>query len=125
MGFGYSARKKKSQQQSEDLEAEVIIHAWKEPAFKQKLLSNPRETLLGLGVEIPENVRCEIVEEKGETWTFVLPSCPKDISKLKEDELRELAISETHHLHRMDAESEEGLWELFSHRYWPSHHEEE
>ncbi|MEH1830141.1 MAG: NHLP leader peptide family RiPP precursor [Nostoc sp.] len=54
--------------------APVIARAFKDAAFKQTLLSNPKAALAQeLGVELPENLVVEVVEETVNTLIVLLP----------------------------------------------------
>ncbi|MBJ7449795.1 MAG: NHLP leader peptide family RiPP precursor [Parachlamydiales bacterium] len=109
----------------EDIEAELIAQAWKEPEFRKELLENPRQALSSRGYHVPDDVVCKVLEEPEHTWMIVIPTCPTNILEFDDDAIFNLASKEAHHLHHSkDYIKEEGLWELYSHRYWPSHHEE-
>jgi hypothetical protein len=103
---------------------EVILHAWKDPAFKEKLLSDPKEALRKLGLEVPSDISCRVIEEAPRTWTLVIPSRPDNLKELGEEELKRLAVARAHPLHPLASHMEESLWQLFSHRFWPSPHDD-
>ncbi len=67
----------------------VIARAWKDPAFKKKLLQSPREALSEMGIKIPENVKINVIEDKSGTYTFVLPAMPTDTTS--DAELQKIA----------------------------------
>jgi len=53
----------------------MITRVWKDEAFKQELLSNPKITLTNeLGISIPESFDIQVILEKPNTLYLVLPS---------------------------------------------------
>ncbi len=74
---------------------EVIAKAWKDPAFKKKLLSNPKEALESCGIKIPANINVKVVEDSANTYTFVLPAAPKNVATLSEADLAKLTGGDT------------------------------
>lgn len=75
----------------QEMEAQIIAKAWQDEAYKQKLLSNPRATVvqeLGL-TEAPDNLDIKVVEENANTLYIVLPMKPvaPTGSELSEEEL--------------------------------------
>ena len=76
----------------QEIEAELNARAWKDPAFKNKLLRDPKAALKEIGVEsISPSVTVRLVEEKEQEWTIVLRPAPKHSDQLSEAELRSLA----------------------------------
>ncbi len=75
----------------EEARAAIIAHAWKNPEFKAKLLKNPRAAFKEMGVDLPQEIDLRIVEEKGNTFTFVLPRAVVNAREFTEEELRKLA----------------------------------
>lgn len=59
-----------------ELPVTVIARAWKDPAFKEKLLSDPKGTLTELGYSFPKEAKIKIVEDDEETMTLILPPKP-------------------------------------------------
>jgi hypothetical protein len=55
----------------------IIAKAWADEAFKQKLLSNPLETLREQGVSIPPGIDVRVVESTADVYYFVLPPKPE------------------------------------------------
>ncbi len=70
---------------------EIIAKAWKDPTFKKKLLSNPKETLESCGIKIPANINVKVIEDSANTYTFVLPAAPKNAHTLTEADLAKVA----------------------------------
>lgn len=58
--------------------AEATRKAWSDPAFRAKLLANPRATLLAEGVQVPADVTIKVFENTGDLIHLVLPARPSD-----------------------------------------------
>jgi hypothetical protein len=56
--------------------AKVIARAWREPAFKAKLIADPQATLKEAGVAVPAGVTVEVVENTDTQFHLVLPARP-------------------------------------------------
>jgi len=90
------------EQTASDLTAQVIARAWKDEAFKQELLSNPKGVLarevaqLAPGATLPEQVAIHVLEETPTTRYLVLPPKPSaiaDAAQLSDQELAQVAAS--------------------------------
>lgn len=58
----------------EQLEARLVRRAWSDPEFKALLLADPRRAVAAeLGVEMPESVEIEVVEERPGRMVIVIP----------------------------------------------------
>ncbi|MBO3458669.1 NHLP leader peptide family RiPP precursor [Aetokthonos hydrillicola Thurmond2011] len=79
-----------------DFEATIIAKAWKDEAYKQELLSNPKAVIeREFGVELPEELQVNIKVEDPNNLYFVLPTKP-DFSKVElTDEQLEAAAGGT------------------------------
>lgn len=56
---------------------EIISRAWAEPAFKEKLLSDPKRTIEAeLGVTLPEEIEIHIHEQTPTVLHLILPMKP-------------------------------------------------
>jgi hypothetical protein len=55
---------------------QVISKAWKDPQFKEKLLSDPRAALEEAGIKPPAGVEIKVVENTAHTAHLVLPPPP-------------------------------------------------
>jgi len=72
-----------------ETEAKINAHAWKDPAFKKKLLSNPKTALQEMGMtQIPNDLKVDVVKEEKNHWCIVLHEPPKNRHDLSEDELK-------------------------------------
>jgi len=59
---------------------QLIAKCWADEAFKQRLLADPAGTLKAEGIEVPEGVRVQVVENTAHVITLVIPEQPKDLS---------------------------------------------
>ena len=60
-----------------DLETQLIARAFKDSAFKQDLLANPKVVVQKeLGAQLPEGIEIHLLEETESTLYMVLPSNP-------------------------------------------------
>ncbi len=64
------------QSQQSSFEQTIIARAWKDEAFKTRLLTNPREVLREYGEQVPDHLEIKVLEEGGNTRYFVLPQDP-------------------------------------------------
>jgi hypothetical protein len=83
----------KPSKNNKDLEAKIIAKAWKDPAFKKKLLTNPKATLNEMGYTVSEKTTVEVREDSPTRLTFVIPPSPVDLQKLSENELEKVAAA--------------------------------
>lgn len=79
--------------QYKEFEAKAIVKAWKDPAFKKKLMHNPREAFKEIGCDLPQNLQVQVIEGKENTWTVVLPPAPSNIHRLSDAELQKTAAA--------------------------------
>jgi hypothetical protein len=76
-----------------EIEAKATAKAWKDPAFKKKLLSNPKAALEEMGCTFQPNTNVRIYEDNANTYTFVLRASPVNAQSLPESELEKLAAA--------------------------------
>ena len=67
----------------------VIAKAWREPAFKAKLIADPRAILVEAGLAIPAGVTVKVLEDTTTHLHFVLP--PKPTGQLSDEALDKVA----------------------------------
>lgn len=67
----------------------VVARAWKEPAFKAKLLADPRAALAAAGAPVPPGVAVKVVENTDKLMHLVLPAPAKDA--ISEEDLESVA----------------------------------
>jgi len=66
----------------------VIAKAWSDAEFKARLLANPAETLQAEGIEIPDGMKINAVENTNEQFYFVIP---KKVHELSDEDLDKVA----------------------------------
>ncbi len=71
--------------------AKVITKAWKDPAYKRKLLDNPDSTLKSEGFDIPKGMHVEFHENNDKVVHFTLPKRPE--GELSDEQLRKIAAA--------------------------------
>jgi Nitrile hydratase, alpha chain len=60
-----------------DVELQLIEKAWKDDAFRQALLTDPRGALeRELGAKLPAGVQVKVLAESADTFYLVLPANP-------------------------------------------------
>jgi hypothetical protein len=77
----------------QEVEARIIDQAWKDQAYKQELLSNPKAIIeREFGTQFPADVNVQVLEENPTTIYLVVPLDP-DISsmELSEEQLEAIA----------------------------------
>ncbi len=55
---------------------EVLAKFWNDASFKEKLLINPKESLVEIGIEVPDNITIHVHENTNDQFHFVIPSKP-------------------------------------------------
>ncbi|MFI5333875.1 MAG: NHLP leader peptide family RiPP precursor [Chlamydiales bacterium] len=81
----------KSPEEYKKLRAKIIVRAWKDPKFKEKLIKNPRAAMQEMGLEVQEKITVQVVEDNKNTVTFVLPQSVDASQELPDSELERLA----------------------------------
>ena len=75
----------------QEFEANLAAKAWKDKAFKQELLTNPKATIAKeFGTPIPDNIEVKVLEENPNTLYILLPVEPVDLES--EGELSDEAL---------------------------------
>jgi len=67
----------------------IIARAWRDPAFKAKLLADPHGALKDAGVAVPAGVTVKVVENSDRLFHLVLP--PKPTDELSDEALDKVA----------------------------------
>jgi hypothetical protein len=82
----------------DEFEARIVKKAWEDPAYRQRLIANPRgvvsEELAKIkeGVSVPANVKVTVLEEKVDQIYLVIPVNPREVTgKLGDKELQGVA----------------------------------
>lgn len=74
-----------------EIEARINLRAWKDPAFKEKLLKNPRPALAEMGLEVPSEIKILVHEEGANMWHLTIHKAPPNAKNLSEEELKKLS----------------------------------
>jgi hypothetical protein len=67
----------------------MVAKAWSDPAFKNRLLTDPKAALTAAGVSIPAGVTVKVVENTDKLVHLVLPTRPN--SELTDEALDRVA----------------------------------
>jgi hypothetical protein len=67
----------------------IVARAWRDPAFKAKLIANPEAVLKEAGMTVPGGVTVKVVENTETHRHFVLP--PKPTGQLSDEALDDAA----------------------------------
>jgi len=80
-----------------ELEKKIVMKALKDPVFKQKLQSNPKEALKefckgekGIDLALLDKITVKVLQEKQGEWTLALPNFSQENRNLSEQELNRL-----------------------------------
>jgi len=57
-----------------DVEAQVIAQAAQDPAFRERVLAEPKAVFAEMGLRIPPEVQIQAVQETAEQYYLVLPA---------------------------------------------------
>lgn len=63
----------------------VVSKAWTDAAFKAKLKSDPAAALKELGMDLPDGININVVEDEPNSITLVLPAAPTEGDLSAED----------------------------------------
>lgn len=75
-----------------EFEAELIAKSWKDEAFKQELIDNPKAVYAReLGQQLPENLKIRVMEETADTIYLALPKTPQVSEELSDEALEAVA----------------------------------
>ena len=81
----------KKNQLSKKIWAEIVKKSWKDPAFKELLLKNPKEALKEFDVLFLTDETISIIESKEKEIILLLPPPPIKTEEITEKELENLA----------------------------------
>lgn len=75
-----------------EFEASLITKAWKDPAFKQELISNPKAIYTKeLGQQLPEQLQVQVLEEDANNLYLVIPASMQVTEELSDEALQAIA----------------------------------
>ena len=67
--------------------AEIFGTAWKDDAFKARFMSDPKGVLAEKGIEMPDGMNVEVVENTDNMVHITLPAAPADPNAVSDAEL--------------------------------------
>ena len=70
----------------------LIAACWKDDALKQRFLSDPHAVLAEHGMDVPEGMNVNVVENTDTTVHITLPAAPDNYYELLDEELRSAAV---------------------------------
>ena len=70
---------------------EIVARAWRDEAYKQQLIANPKQVLSDAGMAVDEGVEVQIIEDTPTTRHLVFPVAPSGGQSLTEDQLELVA----------------------------------
>jgi hypothetical protein len=74
--------------------AKIVVQAWVDETFKQKLLAQPLTVLKDHGIDLPAGTNLKVVEAvQANTITLVLPPKPSEMSGSVEEMSERLAAT--------------------------------
>jgi hypothetical protein len=75
-----------------DLETHLVEKAWKDPAFKLRVVSDPKGMFEEhLGQKLPANLKIFVHEEDANTLYFSIPPAPSNLNELSDEDLEKVA----------------------------------
>ena len=72
---------------------QLVSRAWSDPAFKQRLLSDPAAVLKEQGIDVPAGVRVQVLENTDKVFNLALPPQPSE--GLSDEQLDQVAGGST------------------------------
>jgi hypothetical protein len=81
------------------LQQKLIMKAWKDSKFRERLLKNPKATIeafvkeeaKGEKITIPSNIKFRVIEEEANTISIILPRSPAEAEDLSDTELEAIS----------------------------------
>lgn len=84
-------KSQKNKDSKREWQTKIIVRAWKDPHFKERLIADPKSALNELHCPVPEKLKVKAIEEHESQWVLVIPKKPSDASKLSNTELSSVA----------------------------------
>ena len=81
------AQNQEQRQEQAKRYGQVVARAWRDEAFKQRLLSDPAGVLREEGIEVPAGQQVRLVENTDQVLHLVLPQKPRDLSDEQLDQV--------------------------------------
>ena len=71
----------------QSLKEQIIQKAWEDAEFKKQLLANPKAAVKeAFGVDVPDTIDVEVVEESANKYYLVLPQSPQEVTSANNSE---------------------------------------
>ena len=71
--------------------AELFAACWKDEALKARFMSDPKAVLAEHGIDVPDNIGVNVVENSDNTIHITLPMSPSGATDLSDEELSTVA----------------------------------
>jgi hypothetical protein len=88
--WGANMDRKRTQK---EMFGDLMAKAWKDEAFKAKLLADPVKAMLDEGIPVPPGVKIQMHENTENVTHFVLP--PKPLAEISDEQLERIAGGST------------------------------
>ena len=76
--------------------AELFAACWKDEALKARFMSDPKAVLAERGIDVPDNMNVNVVENSDNTVHITMPKTPAGASDLSDEELSAAAGGSVH-----------------------------
>ena len=67
--------------------AELFAACWKDEALKARFMSDPKAVLAERGIDVPDNIDVNVVENSDNTVHITMPKDPTGSTELSDEEL--------------------------------------
>ena len=71
--------------------AELFAACWKDEALKARFMSDPKAVLAERGIDTPDNIDVNVVENSDNTVHITMPKAPAEATDLSDEELAGVA----------------------------------
>ena len=71
--------------------AELFAACWKDEALKARFMSDPKAVLAERGIDVPDNIDVNVVENSDNTVHITMPKAPDTTDQLADEELVDVA----------------------------------
>ena len=71
--------------------AELFAACWKDEALKARFMSDPKAVLAERGIDVPDNIDVNVVENSDNTVHITMPKAPDGAVDLSDEELASAA----------------------------------
>ena len=70
---------------------DLFAACWKDEALKARFMSDPKAVLAERGIDVPDNMNVNVVENSDNTVHITMPKAPGGASELSDEELADAA----------------------------------